>query len=45
VDETSYKSIEWKWEAPAFGFHILKLKATDVAGNVAVEEVRIFIWI
>ncbi len=45
VDETSYKSIEWKWEAPAFGFHILKLKAIDVAGNVAVEEVRIFIWI
>ncbi len=45
VDTTKENSIEWDWTGPAFGFHVLKLKTYDLAGNVGVGEVRVWVWI
>ncbi len=45
VDTTNDNSIEWDWTEHAFGFHVLKLRAYDVAGNIGTDEVKVWVWI
>lgn len=38
------KQLEWNWQDGAFGFHILGVKAFDMAGNEADDRIVVFTW-
>lgn len=44
VDTLEEDSFEWFWEGATFGFHVMEVKAYDVAGNVHTETVRLWTW-
>jgi len=45
VYETDGGYIKWDWEGPSFGSHVLKVEAYDIAGNVGIDKVRLWVWV
>ena len=42
--EEGNESIEWNWKHATFGFHVLEIKAYDMAGNVESKKIKVFTW-
>ena len=42
--EEGRDSIKWDWRHASFGFHVLEVRAYDMAGNVESKKIKVFTW-